>query len=82
MALLPRALPLPIHEPTLPDQYLCDPDYGHGIIPIDCQMAVDLNWPSGKVPIHYYTNDPAPSNAIRLPRYDRHGNPVYIGFCL
>ena len=72
-SLLLRALPLPIHAPTSPDLWYCNPEYGQNLIPLDCQIAVDNNWPSGRTNVHYYTMDPSPSNGIRVPRSDRHG---------
>ena len=72
-ALFLRALPLPIHRPTLPDRWSCHADYGHSILPLDCQQAVDNNWPSGKTPIYYRTSDPASSNSLLVPRSDHVG---------
>ncbi len=72
-ALFIRALPLPIHRPTPPDRWFCHQDYGYNIVPLDCQRAVDNNWPSGKTPLHYNTKDPSPSNSVRLPQTHRFG---------
>lgn len=62
-----------MHAPTSPDFVECDPIYGQNIKPSDCQLAVDIFWPPGNTPIHYYFEDPSPSNAIRLPKYDKQG---------
>ena len=72
--LLPRVLPLLIHAPTPPDFYQCDPAYGKNIKPLDCQLIVDSHWPSGKTPVHYYFEDPSPSNSIRVPWILRQGS--------
>ena len=72
--LLPRVVPLLIHAPTAPDFLQCDPAYGHDIKPLDCQLAIEWDWPSGKTPVHYYFEDPSPSNGIKVPRITRQGS--------
>ena len=72
--LLPRVVPLLIHAPTPPDFLQCDPAYGHNIKPLDCQLAVEWDWPSGNTPVHYYFEDPSPSNGIKIPRITRQGS--------
>ena len=71
--LLPRTIPLLIHAPSPPDFLQCDPAYGRNIKPLDCQLAIEWDWPSGKTPVHYYFEDPSPSNAIRIPKINRQG---------
>ena len=67
MSLIPRNLPLPIDAPPAPDNFQCNPLYGQNILPSSCQNLVDTHWPSGDTRITLYLDDPAPSNAIRLP---------------
>lgn len=71
--LLPRVIPLLIHAPTPPDFYQCNETYGRNIKPLDCQLAVEWDWPTGNTPVHYYFEDPVPSNAIRIPRTTSQG---------
>ncbi len=78
MSLISRTLPggnhiLPIHNPGYPERFVCNPDFGRNIVPLDCQIAVDSNWPKGSFPMHYYFRDPAASNSIRLPVSDHEG---------
>ena len=78
MSLTYRTLPganhiLPIHRPPYPEHYYCDPAYGQDIVPLDCQMAVDLNWRKGVTPEHYYFREPAASNSVRVPLSDHEG---------
>ena len=72
--LLERVVPLLIHAPTSPDFVQCDPIYGRDIKPLDCQLAVQVYWPTGNTPVHYYFEDPSPSNAIKIPQYDKQGS--------
>ena len=74
MSLIPRTLPLPIHAPTLPDRYVCAPEYGQRIVPLDCQNVVDINWPKGTTPVHYYFNGPSPSAAQKMPVVHKQGS--------
>ena len=72
--LLERVVPILAHRPKAPDFHQCDPIYGQNIKPFDCQLAVEVFWPSGDTPVHYYFEDPSPSNAVTIPKYNTHGS--------
>ena len=67
MSVTPRNLPLRIHAPILPDNHVCDAVYGQNIIPSVCRHLVNTYLPYGSLPVHIYTQDPSPSNALRVP---------------
>lgn len=70
-----RALPLPIHAPLPPDRYFCYSHQGaRPIVPLDCQTAVDANWPNGRSFVRYFLNDPRPSDGEWLPNYEYSGS--------
>ena len=83
MALIHRALPLPIHAPIPPDRYFCHPtdDLIPGIPavpslpvhPLSCQRAVDENGPDGRTPIRYFMKDPRPSEGEWIPHREHYG---------
>ena len=70
MALMHGGLPLPIHAPIPPDRYFC---HRHPskfpISPLECQWAVNENWPDGRTPIRYYMKDPRPSDSEYIPNH-------------
>ncbi len=76
MALVDRALPLPIYAPLPPDRSFCYRHHGaHPIVPLDCQTAIDQNWPHGRSFVQYFLQDPRPSASESIP------NVAYMGSC-
>ena len=76
MALTGGGLPLPIRTPIPPDRWLCHRSDGvRPILPLDCQVAVDQNWPNDDNFVRYFQNDPRPSAGEWIPNF------AYLGSC-